>query len=203
YATLTELNHFTDPSVPFAAQYGVDGQRIVDQGSPFVCTYLLQLPHRTPEALRDCLAHLGSYLFHELTTPLDFRLSRERLLAPDSGATPFRSFGTYSVWFPRGLLLRFAARELCRRLIDEWQTAGQPTAQAEVEAACAKVLAEPELRPEALALKIEEVAKAALGGSPAAIITSLLTTLEEQSLQSYVIEDRSAWVNQALTRVLE
>ena len=27
YATLTELNHFSDPSIAFAAQYGADGQR--------------------------------------------------------------------------------------------------------------------------------------------------------------------------------
>src|SRR5207247_8567302 len=30
YATLTELNHFSDPSIPFAAEYGSEGQRIVD-----------------------------------------------------------------------------------------------------------------------------------------------------------------------------
>jgi serine/threonine protein kinase len=203
YAALTELNHFTDPSVPFAAQYGVDGQRIVDQGPPFTCTYLLQLANRNPEALRDTLAHLGSYLFHELTTPLGLRLSRERLLAPDSGATPFRSFGTYSVWFPRGLLLRFAAREVCRRLIDEWQASGEPTAQAEVEAACAKTLAEPELRPEALMLRIEEAARTTLGASPAEALTALLASLEDQSQQSFALEDRSSWVQQALTRVLE
>src|SRR5262249_24136125 len=35
YATLTELNHFSDPAIPFAAQYGVDGQRIIDQGQPY------------------------------------------------------------------------------------------------------------------------------------------------------------------------
>src|SRR5207253_11380758 len=45
YATLTELNHFADPSIPFAAQYGADGPRLVDQGSAFGCTYLLQLAH--------------------------------------------------------------------------------------------------------------------------------------------------------------
>src|SRR5262249_53078535 len=28
YATLTELNHFADPEVPFSAQYGSDGPRL-------------------------------------------------------------------------------------------------------------------------------------------------------------------------------
>src|SRR5439155_12929931 len=39
YATLTEFNHFADPAIPFAAQYGADGQRILDHGQPFSCAY--------------------------------------------------------------------------------------------------------------------------------------------------------------------
>src|SRR5262249_51543302 len=121
YATLTELNHFADPAIPFAAQYGVDGPRLVDPGSPYSSIYLLQTPHRSPEALRDVVAHLGSYLFHELTTPLGLRLDRLRHQPVPGGATVFRSFGTYAVWFPRGLLLRLAARHVCRQLLEEWQ----------------------------------------------------------------------------------
>ena len=47
YATLTELNHFADPSVPFSAQYGTDGPRLVSDGPAFDNTYLLTLdqPH--------------------------------------------------------------------------------------------------------------------------------------------------------------
>src|SRR5262249_50105366 len=74
YATLTEINHFADPNIPFSVQYGVDGPRTQDHGQPFHSAYLLKLAHRSPEALRDALAHLGSYLYHELTTPLGVRL---------------------------------------------------------------------------------------------------------------------------------
>ncbi len=119
YATLTEVYHFSDPSVPFTAQYGTDGPRLVDDGTAFDNTYLLTLAHRSPEARRDAMAHLGSYLFHELTTPLGLRLERTRL---SRGVLPFRSFGTYGVWFPRGLLLHLAARGACQRILEEWQT---------------------------------------------------------------------------------
>ena len=85
YATLTEVNHFSDPAVPFAAQYGADGPRILDPGQPFSCAYLLQMANRSPEALRDAVAHLGSYLFHELTTPLGLRLERSRKATPGLG----------------------------------------------------------------------------------------------------------------------
>jgi serine/threonine protein kinase len=203
YATLTELNHFADPSIPFAAQYGVDGPRIVDQGHAFPCTYLLQLSHRSPEALRDVVAHLGSYLFHELTTPLGARLDRDRHLPPPAGFSTFRSFGTYAVWFPRGLLLRLAARLACRHLLEEWQAEGEPTALSEVEAACARALADSELRPEALELCIEDATGTTLGGAPAEALTGLLAKLEEQSQQSVAHEDPGNWARQALTRVLE
>jgi serine/threonine protein kinase len=203
YATLTELNHFADPTIPFSAQYGADGPRLVDQGQPFSSTYLLQLSHRSPAALRDAVAHLGSYLFHELTTPVGLRLDRCRQRSVPAGATIFRSFGTYAVWFPRGLLLRLAARQACRQLIEEWQGAGQPTAQAEVEAACARVLADAEVRAEALASEIETAASATLGGTPAEALTGLLTKLEEHSQQSVALEDPENWARQAVSRVRE
>ena len=203
YATLTELNHFDDPTIPFSAQYGVDGARLVDQGQAFSSTYLLQLDHRSPEALRDAVAHLGSYLFHELTTPLGLRLHRCRQLPAPAGATTFRSFGTYAVWFPRGLLLRLAARRACRQLMEEWQAEGEPTAQAEVEAACARVLADVQLRPEALCVHFEEAACPSLGGTPAEALTSLLAKLEEQCAQSVALDDPGNWAHQALLRVRE
>jgi serine/threonine protein kinase len=205
YATLTELNHFSDPAIPFAAQYGVDGQRIVDPDKPYNSTYLLQLAHRSPEALRDAVAHLGSYLFHELTTPLGLRLDAMRQCAPGAEATPFRSFGTYAVWFPRGLLLRLAARRACKRLIDDWMAPDMPTAQAELEAACARVLADPGLRPEALSARIEEGASAGVQtdflGTPAEALTGLLASLEEQSQQSVAMDDPGNWARQALGKV--
>src|SRR5262249_31945351 len=122
YATLTELNHFSDPAIPFTAQYGADGVRMRDDGNPpFDSVYLLSASHRTPEARRNAVAHLGSYLFHELTTPLGLRLDQSRLAPAESklSATRFRSFGTYAVWFPRGLLLRMAARGACKRVVAE------------------------------------------------------------------------------------
>jgi hypothetical protein len=211
YATLTELNHFADPAVPFTAQYGSDGPRLAEDGAPFHHVYLLTQRHRTPESRRDVMAHLGSYLFHELTTPLGLRLDRlrsgragsvsdRRAAAPNSA---FRSLGTYGVWFPRGLLLRLAARGACGRLLEEWQAVGEPTAQAEVEAVRARVLTDPEWLPEALAARIAELAAGHLEGPPREVLTSLLLTVEEQSQQSVALDDPGVWAKQALMRVQE
>jgi serine/threonine protein kinase len=227
YATLTEVYHFSDPAVPFTAQYGSDGPRLVDDGAAFDSTYLLTLTHRTPEARRDAMAHLGSYLFHELTTPLGPRLERTRI---SRGGLPFRSFGTYGVWFPRGLLLHLAARGACQRLLEQWQAASldehapisdkhatlpldnlagstlldeKPHLSAHdlLEAAQARVLADSELQPDALANRILELTGQQLESTPRELLTRLLAAIEEQSQQMLALDDPGAWARQALTRV--
>src|SRR5262249_30352583 len=151
------------------------------------------------------VAHLGSYLFHELTTPLGLRLDHIRHDDPPLGSTSFRSFGTYTIWFPRGLLLRLAARQACRRLIDDWLSHGElegrgdlapiltAPVQAEVDAVCESLVSDPDLRPEVLASRIEDAARATplsdLGGSPGEALTALLVMLEEQSYQTVASED--------------
>src|SRR6185437_7689071 len=227
YATLTEVYHFSDPAVPFTAQYGTDGPRLVDDGTAYDNTYLLTLAHRTPEARRDAMAHLGSYLFHELTTPLGVRLERTRLAR---SVLPFRSFGTYGVWFPRGLLLHLAARGACQHILEEWQTASldehaiipekpaslsldslagaesfeeKPRVSAHdlLEAAYARVLADSELQPDTLANRILDLAGHQLESSPRELLTRLLAAIEEQSQQMVAHDDPGAWARQSLTRV--
>ncbi|MCC6417180.1 MAG: protein kinase [Gemmataceae bacterium] len=213
YATFTELNHFADPSVSFAAQYGVDGQRLIDQGAPFGSVYVLPLAHRSPEALDETLSHLGSYLFHELTTPLGLHLDHLRRGlggGPDGNdaLTSFRSFGTYGIWFPRGLLLRQAARRACKRLIETWLAVGDgplPGAVTQaVTALCESVMSRADLAPEALAAQIEKLAGSSnlsdLGATPAEALTGLLAAITEQSLQSLAQEDPAGWGRQALIR---
>jgi hypothetical protein len=219
YATLTELNHFSEPNIPFVAQYGADGQRIVDQGMPFGAAYLLPLAHRSPQALDEAVAHLGSYLFHEVTTPLGLRLDQLRHddagedggLARTGVAGPFRSLGTYAVWFPRGLLLRLAARLAGRKTIERWLTTQEgprgasPPVPAEVAAACDRLMEDPELRPEALVRRIEEASRGLLltdlASSPGEALAGLLATLEEQSAQTVAQEDPCNWARQAVTRI--
>jgi serine/threonine protein kinase len=203
YATLTELNHFADPAIRFTSQYGTNVQPIAEDGATFDAAYVLTQANRSPEARRDAIAHLGSYLFHELTTPLGPRLDRGRQTPGPTESTPFRSFGTYGVWFPRGLLLRLAGREACKRLLEDWQATGQPTATTEIDAACARVLADPDLRPEALAARIEAAVRGSLDGAPGEALTRLLATLEEQALQSVAQDDPGNWARQAVARVRE
>src|SRR5262249_10143580 len=110
----------------------------------------------------------------------------------------------YAVWFPRGLLVRLAARQACKRLMEEWLGDGEPTARAEVEAACARLLADPGLRAETLQARIEEGAQRHLDSlAPGEALTALLASIEEQSQQFIAQDDPGNWARQTLTRVQE
>jgi hypothetical protein len=205
YATMTELNHYADPNIPFSAQYGTDGPRLTDDAPAFDQVYLLSQPHRSPEGRRDAIAHVGSYLFHELTTPLGLRLDQTR--ERRNSRSMFRNLGTFGVWFPRGLLLRVAAREMCKLMLDEWQSgAGEKLTgpeQSVLDAALARVLGDPELRPEALASRIDVLAANTIELPPLEALTRILVPIEEQANQPLAQDDPGSWSRQMLNRVYD
>ena len=179
-ATLTELNHFNDPSIAFTARYGDEREPLRLEGAPYENTYLLTLAQRTRASRQETLAHLGSYLFHELTTPLGLRLERVRTCEVPADAAAFRTLGTFAVWFPRGLMLRLAAKFACSRLLEEWQAIGAVTASQELQAATARVMADPGLLPDALMTQINQMAAKHMEGAPTEVLTRLVLDLEAQ-----------------------
>jgi len=159
YATLTELNHFNDPSVGFSGQYsGPDGPALTGRGIPFSSVYLTQLESRSPGAMSESVVRVSSMLTQELTTPLGGELETHRRNTTTDDRTVFRSMGNWSVWFPRGLMLRSASRQMCRRLLEFWQEGGGPSNPAAVEAATREALAHGELESGTLDDQIARVA---------------------------------------------
>jgi serine/threonine protein kinase len=181
YAGLTELNHYADPDVTFAAQYGgPEGPRVEGHGLPFTATYLLPMQERTAEAFRDTVSHLAGYVAHDMTTPLGPALEHIRLRPGGFDRSPFRTFGTYGVWFPRGLLLRAAAQKIGLRLLKVWRHDAPPTDGAPVAELVAGVTADARLKPDAVQQQVEREAVRGNDGGPADQIERWLTGLEGQ-----------------------
>src|SRR5262249_58027749 len=130
--------------------------KVEGRGLPFTATYLLPMPERTAPAFRDVISHLAGYVTHDLTTPLGPALEQIRQKPVGFGRSPFRTFGTYGVWFPRGLLLRAAAQKICLALLKEWK-ADQPPAELDaVKQVVTEAAADPRLRPESVRQPVEE-----------------------------------------------
>ncbi len=181
YATLTELNHYADRDVTFSARYGsAEGPRVEASGLPFSASYVLPIAQRTPESFRDCLSHLSSYIAHELTTPLGQGLEDYRRRSPAMNRTPFRGFGTFGVWFPRGLLLRSAARQLCLRLLKSWASS-PPETPIVAENLVRTVYNDSRLTPEAVQQFIAAESAHGSDGPPLEALGKWLKTVSEQA----------------------
>lgn len=198
YATLTELHHFEDESVSFIAQYGPEGPQIIDPQTPFDGTYLTVRRDRTPAAERETVAHVATFLMHDLATPLGGQLEDRRLQPGDANSIPFRTFGTSTVWYPRGLLLRVAARHACEQLLDIWRSTGQPNAQQQIDDIVAGATADPALHGETLLAALNDAAAIPGEGTPTEATERYLATLE---MQASGTDEPGIWSAQVLERV--
>ncbi len=194
FAAITELNHYADPDVTFVGHYGgPEGPKVESRGSPFTSTYLLPMPERSPGAFRDCISHLAGYVAHDMTTPLGAALEQIRSRPVGFDKSPFRTFGTYGVWFPRGLLLRSAAQKICLALLKEWKTDAPPADLDPVKEVVAEAAADPRLKPESVRQQIEEEAVRGSDGGPADQIERWLIGLEGQVTAAGRHPDAGAW----------
>ncbi|MBM3983231.1 MAG: hypothetical protein FJ304_23760 [Planctomycetes bacterium] len=194
YAAVTELNHYSDPEVAFVGHYGgPEGPKVESTGPPFSATYLLPMPERSPAAFRDVVSHLASYVAHDMTTPLGAALERVRSQPVGFDKSPFRTFGTYGVWFPRGLLLRSAAQKICLGLLKEWKTDAAPTDLSAVKDVVERAVADPRLTPDAVRQQVEEEAVRGADGGPADQIERWLSGLEGQIAAAGRHPDAAAW----------
>lgn len=198
YATLMELHHFDDDSVSFIAQYGPEGPQTVDPRSPFDGVYLTLRRDRTPAAEREAVAHVATFLMHDLATPLGALLEERRTLPGDANSISFRTFGTSTIWYPRGLLLRVSARHACEQLLDIWRSTGQPTAQPQIDEVVSGATADPALHGEALLAALNDLAAVAGEGTPTEATERYLATLE---LQASATDEPGIWSAQAMERV--
>lgn len=194
YAAITELNHYADPDVSFVAHYGgPEGPKVEGRGLPFTSTYLLPMPERSAGSFRDCVSHLAGYVSHDMTTPLGTALEQVRTQPVGFDRSPFRSFGTYGVWFPRGLLLRAAAQRICLGLLKEWKADTIPADPTAVKDVIASAISDPRLKPDAVREQIEEAAVRNSEGGPADQIERWLSGLDSQVAAVGRHPDAGAW----------
>ncbi|MBA4190570.1 MAG: hypothetical protein C0467_21495 [Planctomycetaceae bacterium] len=194
YAGITELHHYADPEVTFAAQYGgPEGPKVEGKGLPFSATYLLPMPTRSVEAFRDCVSHLAGYVAHDMTTPLGQSLEKLRQMVPAYERTPFRTFGTYGVWFPRGLMLRSSAHRIALTLLKAWRETTPTSEPPQVEEIYQRITSDSRLKPDMVQQQLDQEFMRGPDGAAGEQIERWLTGLEGQINPTARSSEASKW----------
>ena len=204
YATLTELHHFSSNAVEFSSEYGPGGARIAEKAAPFRAVYLARVGHRGPGVVREVASRMASYVFHDLGSVFGAVLDQSRRRRVAEVDSPFRSFGTYAIWFPRGLMLRVAARLGSERMINAWLTPNLEMAwQEAIKAACDRLLSDPLFANETIIQRLEQAASTPTEGTPSQSLTYYLTALENQAEMAVARDDPANWCADVLRRIKE
>jgi serine/threonine protein kinase len=136
YAALAELCHFGSPKARFTARYLDREPPLEDPDPPFSRCVLLSLPDEDDAvAVREATETAGVYLAHDACSPVGrvMDLSRAEHSGPpwESRGLFYQTFGQFRLHWPRALVLRAAARQLCHRLVRHWMSKdGRPVRDA-------------------------------------------------------------------------
>ncbi|MFO0807089.1 MAG: protein kinase [Gemmataceae bacterium] len=200
YATLTELNHYASSGISFIAQYSADSPPIVDPRPAFDRTTLVMRRDRTQIAFRECLSQCSTFLTQIVATPLGALVDQQTAAVAPGQLAPFRGFGTSTAWYPRGLLLRVAARRACEQVLEIWRSTGEANARSEAEARATRAFADEGLQPDRLAATLNQFAATPGEGTPTEATERFLQGLEVLGAGA---EEIGLWSGQALDRVRE
>ena len=130
YAALLELNHFTDPSTLFSAQYQADIPPIEDADPPFRYTYLVDTssPSAQLDSVKDLVEMIGHSIFLDLTSEFQRQKKSNRnnfdqfLITNDGLGCPqnYMGFGLSSIYFPKDKVVTACSSRLAGDIIRRW-----------------------------------------------------------------------------------
>ena len=130
YASLLELNHYTDPSTSFTAQYKADQPAIENADPPFRYTYLVDTssPSANLGSVDRLVEMVGHSMFLDLTSEFQRQKKSNRdnfdqfLTNPDDLGCPqnYLSMGLAAIHFPKEKVLDACSARLARQIVTRW-----------------------------------------------------------------------------------
>jgi len=132
YAALLELNHFTDPTTTFSAQYQADIPPMEDADPPFRYTYLADTssPAAQLDSVQDLVEMIGHSIFLDLTSEFQRQKKSNRnnfdqfLITTDGLGCPqnYLGFGLAAIQFPKDKVMAACANRLAGDIVRRWTT---------------------------------------------------------------------------------
>ncbi len=138
YASLLELNHYTDVSTTFTAQYNKDQPGIENADPPFRYTYLVDTssPAANLGSIDRLVEMVGNSVFLDLTSEFQRQKKSNRdnfdqfLTNPDDLGCPqnYLSMGLAAIHFPKDKVMQACSSRLARQILSRWTDPLQKTA---------------------------------------------------------------------------
>ena len=132
YAALLELNHYTDPTTTFTAQYQADIPPMEDADPPFRYTYLADTssPAAQLDSVKDLVEMIGHSIFLDLTSEFQRQKKSNRnnfdqfLITTDGLGCPqnYLGFGLSAIQFPKDKVMTACANRLAGDIVRRWTT---------------------------------------------------------------------------------
>jgi hypothetical protein len=130
YASLLELNHYTDSTTTFTAQYKADQPGIENADPPFRYTYLVDTssPKANLGSVDKMVEMIGHSVFLDLTSEFQRQKKSNRdnfdqfLTQPDELGCPqnYLSMGLAAIHFPKDKVMHACASRLARQILARW-----------------------------------------------------------------------------------
>jgi hypothetical protein len=130
FASLLELNHYTDASTAFTAQYKPDQPGIENADPPFRYTYLVDTssPRAKLDSVDKLVEMIGHSIFLDLTSEFQRQKKSNRdnfdqfLTNPDDLGCPqnFLSMGLAALHFPKDKVVHACASRLAKQIVTRW-----------------------------------------------------------------------------------
>ena len=132
YAALLELNHYTDPTTTWSAQYQADIPPMEDADPPFRYTYLADTssPAAQLDSVKDLVEMIGHSIFLDLTSEFQRQKKSNRnnfdqfLITTDGLGCPqnYLGFGLSAIQFPKDKVMAACANRLAGDIVRRWTT---------------------------------------------------------------------------------
>lgn len=130
YASLLELNHYTDPSTTFTAQYKPDTPVVENADPPFRYCYLVDTssPVANLGSVDRLIEMIGHSVFLDLTSEFQRQKKSNRdnfdqfLSNPDDLNCPqnYLAMGLAAIHFPKDNVMRACSSRLARQILTRW-----------------------------------------------------------------------------------
>ena len=194
YASLLELQHYSQANAIFSANYetaasAVKGERVAQTGPAFQRCVLLPLPEAkaklTASDNAPAVARIGDFLYRDLATVFGQALDQQRLVkfrmsGADLTAGPLmQSIGLYRIRWPRHVLLEQGARRMCSQLVTRWMSKDAKPLADVIQQWTLERWESLGLRSENLIERFQQLAEHALQQKPEQMLAELLGPLQQ------------------------